>query len=205
MDLNKVNISFAKTINQRQVNQDIEEKFKELTEDLTKVPDEIFEFTYKIDNVERKFNLRPLLEIDVKELNELTLTNLRVQIERIASIRFTLERAYEQLAEQYSYWKLNYDIWWSTQLSKARDAYWTEQESLMKSHDLAKSAMKSPTQDDLLYTALKNIGISAEYQIKKELEIEFVARIELFKKVDSILGSRGFELKTIIDSRVSRG
>lgn len=192
-------------LNSRHINKTVAEINAKVEEQLMGVPDTVFEFNYVIDGIEHRFNLKPLLEIDVHELSELTLNNLRVQIEKIGSIRFTLERAYEQMMEDYGLWLVNYDVWWSNQLGRARDRYWTEQTEIQKRHELAKSGMKAPTQDDLLYTALSILGICAEYQMKKQKHVEFQRKKSLFEKIDEILQSRSYELKTIIESRIGKG
>jgi len=168
------------------------------------IPEEIFIFKYKLDNVERILNLRKLFEIDVHELDDITLANLRTQANHISAVRLTLGRAYEQMMEMYSEFLVNYDIWWSDKQEFARQHYWKEQVELQKKYDLAKSGMKAPTQDDVKFTALRIMGVSVEYELKEKEKISFQRKKSLYEKVDEILKSREFTLNRIIESRNSR-
>ena len=205
MKLTQIHFNTEKKINSNQVNSSFEEIDKKIEEELTAIPDKIFEVKYVIDGTEHRFNLKSLLDIDVHELSELTLSNLRVQIEKIASIRFTLERAYEQFMEDFAVWEVNYEIWWSNTIITARKKYWEDQLKLFTDAGLAKSGMKTPTQDDLKFTALLVEGIRAEYELKKEKQARLEQKRNFFVKTDEILKNRGFELKTIIESRVGKG
>lgn len=169
------------------------------------IPDEIYEIEYEIYDVKRTFSVRSLLEIDVTELSEMTIANLRVQLEQVASIRMTLGKAYEQLMEKYGFYKIKYDIWLAEKQAEARDRYWVEQQKIMTKFSLAKSGMKAPTQDDIQNTILSVMGWATEYEIHQENIIRFQRAKSNFEKIDSILMGRGFDIKTILETRLGKG
>lgn len=168
------------------------------------IPDAVFVFHYKIDGTERILNLRRLFEIDVSELTELTLSNLRTQLEQISSIRMTLARAHEQLMEDFDIFKINYEIWWGSAQESGRKLHWDEQTRIQKQYDLAKSGMKAPTLDDVRYAYINSVGGKVDYEEKEIKKLFFERRLALYNKVDSILNSREFALNKIIDSRMSK-
>jgi len=203
MELTKIGLrvkpQLSPSVNQKAENSNIDIGSQRLD-----IPDAVFIFYYTVDGTERVLNLRRLFEVDVIELTELTMSNLRVQIEQISSIRLTLERSYEQIMEDYGRFKIDYDIWMAKIMEGGRAQYWIEQVALGKLHDLAKSGLKPPTQDDILNTALRQIGTEGDYKERQEKMIRFQRQKSLYEKVDAILNSREFALKTIIDSRNSR-
>jgi hypothetical protein len=168
------------------------------------IPNEIFEFTYAIDGIDRKLNLRKMFEIDVTELSELTLDNLCIQLEQISSIRLTLGRAYEQTMEDYGKFMINYDIWYAGALEDSRARYWNKQSGLQKQYDLAKSGLKPPTQDDLKNELLLGMESKVRYEEYQGIIIRYQRLKSLLSKVDEILIGREFALKTILDKRSSR-
>lgn len=168
------------------------------------IPDIVYDIEYKIDGKSYSFNLKKIFDVNVNELTELTLSNLRVALEQISSIRMTLERAYEQVMEDYGKWGIEYDIWWADMKDKAREEYWKNQKNLTVKYELAKSSIKPPTEDDLISTVLNSIGWALDYKVKKEQQIKFQRTKSLYEKLDDILNNRAFSLKTIIDSRVSK-
>jgi hypothetical protein len=169
-----------------------------------KIPDEMYDLRLVVHDREYIINLKPLLEIDVTQLSELTIANIRVQIERVASVRLTLEKAYEQMMEEYALWQINYEVWWAGTKGKGREWYWNEIKTFAELHNLAKSSLKPPTEDDILSTILTRVGSEVEYRLRMEQKIDFQRTKSFFEKVDEILNKREFSLKTILDSRVSK-
>jgi hypothetical protein len=186
------------------INEKAEDANSSVEYQLQRVPNSIFIYNYTIDSVDRQLDLRKLFEIDVTELSELTLSNLRVQLEKISSIRLTLARAYEQLMEDYGKYKVQYDIWYASEMENARNRYWAEQAKIQKDYDLAKSGMKPPTQDDLFHTMLRMVGCKVEYESHQERIIFYQRGKSLYEKVDEILHSREFTLKAIIEMRATK-
>ena len=204
MDLYKHPVQLGSKVNRVQINDKGEAAIVSIAEQRNNIPDEIFLMPYKIDGVDRALNLRKLFEIDVTELSELTLDNLRIQLEQISSIRLTLARAYEQMMEDYNRFEISYDIWYANEMESSRERYWREQSVIQKTYDLAKSGMKPPTQDDLKNTMLRGVGSKVDYLDYQNKMVAYERAKSLFEKIDGILNSREYDLKTIIDMRGTR-
>ena len=106
----QIGLRTAKKVNPIQANIKAESIEKSVRSQRQFIPDEVFVIEYNLYGHNRHIDLRRLLEIDVHELNELTLNNLRVQIEQIASIRTTIAKAKEQLKESFNIFKINYNF-----------------------------------------------------------------------------------------------
>lgn len=199
MNLHKIGIKTESKPSEQQ-----DEVVQNLVEEVKQIPDDIFKFVFHIDGKSFKINLRDLLEIEVNELDELTIANLRVQLEQIASLRTTIGKAYEQALEDFGKFNINYDIWFAKHLNRGREQYWTEQNNLRVKFGFAASGMKSPTQEDVRLILLTLEDIQKEYKEKELDKLSIQKRINSYKKIDEILGSRGYELKTILDTRIKQ-
>lgn len=201
METNRMGLRTLKRVNPDQANRKAGEVSQGLESSRVSVPDEIYEYSYSIFGREYSLSIKKLLELDVSELSELTLNNLRVTLEQMSSVRITLLRAREELKEIYSAWKINYQIWWSAAKEMARDIHWQNQTNLAVKFGLAKSGMKSPVEDDILAAILSNEELQVSYKALKEEEAKFEKQISTLYITDIILGGRGEDLREIIKSR----